>query len=220
MQLIDELRSEHELIDPVVGALRTYVSRLVRGEAPLSDGKEFLVFFRVFAGRFHHEREEEILLPALVREVSLPADRGPIAVVIHDHHEMAALLDAMEPLFSLPALAPGDMKLLEELAVRYSRSLWLHIDAENSVLFPESEDRLRRNAVYELACRMPDAGELAAKAVGEALLRTYPPSDDSELVRGEGCMVCPSYHERCSGIEREWWNEHEWEEFDEHIGAS
>ena len=34
--LIDELRSEHELIDPVVGALRTYVSRLVRDEAPLS----------------------------------------------------------------------------------------------------------------------------------------------------------------------------------------
>ena len=39
------------------------------------------------------------------------------------------------------------------LAMEYSRTLWLHLDAENSVLLPESEARPRRNNVTELPSR-------------------------------------------------------------------
>jgi hypothetical protein len=33
-------------------------------------------------------------------------------------------------------------------------------------------------------------------------------------------MMCPAYGPRCGGVEREWWNENEWDEFADHIGAS
>ena len=49
-----------------------------------------MTFFRVFAGAFHHEREEVVLFPALIRDAGLPADRGPIAVILDDHRRMAA----------------------------------------------------------------------------------------------------------------------------------
>jgi hypothetical protein len=39
-------------------------------------------------------------------------------------------------------------------------------------------------------------------------------------VRGEGCVVCPSYGDTCAGIEREWWNEWEWEELSERVGGA
>jgi hypothetical protein len=32
-------------------------------------------------------------------------------------------------------------------------------------------------------------------------------------VRGDGCVICPSYGVTCEGLEREWWNAHEWDEF-------
>lgn len=38
-------------------------------------------------------------------------------------------------------------------AVEYAHASWRHIDTEGSVLFPESEPRLRREGVAELASR-------------------------------------------------------------------
>jgi hypothetical protein len=42
------------------------------------------------------------------------------------------------------------VRRLESLAIAYSRALWRHIDAENTVLFPEAEARLPQTGVPEL----------------------------------------------------------------------
>ncbi len=63
MKLIDELKSEHERIDRVAGSLRTWVNRLLQGDAPVSDGRKFMRFFEIYAVNRHHRREEEVLFP-------------------------------------------------------------------------------------------------------------------------------------------------------------
>jgi hemerythrin-like domain-containing protein len=178
-----------------------------------------MTFFRVFAGAFHHEREESVLFPSLVRDANLPADRGPIAVIVDDHHRMAAILDRIEEVLGRDAGGEGDLETLRELAKSYSHELWAHIDAENSVLLPESEERLRQNGVRELPCREPDEHESEARRTGEELVASYPPMEP-DSIRGDGCMMCPAYGPRCGGVEREWWNDNEWDEFADHIGAS
>ena len=95
--------------------------------------------------------------------------------------------------------------------------MWHHIDAENSVLFPECEQRLPRHGVAELPSRAPTADEAAAQADGQALLETYPPAAEPAVLRGDGCVMCPRFVENCEGIERVWWNEHEWDEFEDHL---
>jgi hypothetical protein len=105
----------------------------------------------------------------------------------------------------------------EPAALRYTEELWHHIDAENSVLFPESAQRLRRHAVAELPTREPTAAEEAARTAGEALVAAYPPVPEPDVLRGDGCVVCPAYERSCRGLEREWWNEWEWEEFGGHL---
>lgn len=97
MRLIDELRLEHHLIERVAGSLRVYARALARGEAPPGDAARFLEFFQVFAGRFHHGREEDTLFVALERDAELPATRGPIAAMLDNHHRMGRLLDEMAP---------------------------------------------------------------------------------------------------------------------------
>jgi hypothetical protein len=70
----------------------------------------------------------------------------------------------------------------------------------------ESIDRLRRNGVTRLEGRDPTAEERAARELGEQLTERFPPLDDPEIVRGDGCIACSAFGETCGGIETEWWN--------------
>jgi hemerythrin-like domain-containing protein len=197
MRLIDDLRAEHVLIEQAVGSLWTFASQ---GAADAADAAAFLRFFKLYAGRWHHAREEDVLFPALVA-TEVPGDRGPLKVLLDAHAAMATMLDA---------------GITAQSAARYGKALLHHIDAENSVLFPESEIRLRGKG--ELTCREPDAEESAARAEGERLVAKYPPSELPDLFRGEGCVACAAYGSGCDGIEREWWSELEWEDALERMG--
>ncbi len=215
MKLLDDLQREHELIEQVLGALRGYTARLVHRQAELQDGFLFVEFLETYAGRWHHQREEGVLFPALRDHALLPADRGPIAVLLNDHAAGASALRSMRQ-----SLDDANLGEFERVAVDYSRALWAHIDAENSVLFPESEQQLRRNQIVELPCgEIPD--DVAAVAArGAELISRYGTAAAEDAVRGEGCVMCPAYGDTCGGVEREWWNEWQWEELDEHIAGS
>jgi len=209
VKLLEELRSEHDLIDRVAASLQAFAKlRRVREGDP-RDGAGFLRFFRSFSGSYHHGREEETLFHILVQQAELKPSGGPIGALSDQHRWMALTLERMAPL--LPSDRPVDRENLLELAQRYTRALWQHIDAENSVLLPESEERLHRCGVLELTGRAPSPEEAAAREAGERLLRAYPPVPDPEAIRGEGCVICLSYGTTCRGLEREWWNDYEWE---------
>ncbi|MCK6685567.1 MAG: hemerythrin domain-containing protein [Thermoanaerobaculia bacterium] len=218
MRLIDELRSEHELIEKVAGSLRTFVSQRVRDEGDHRDGERFLAFFRHYAGTFHHAREEDILLPVLVRELELPETSGPIRSLIDQHHSMAATLASVATLVSQEHLDDEEKVRLVSGSNDYVRSLWQHIDAENSVLLPEAEERLKWAGVHELPDREITEEEARARDWGPDLLSLYPPLPDPEAIRGEGCVICPSHGVSCEGLEREWWTGSEWETFEGRSG--
>lgn len=213
MQLLDELRREHDLIDRLLGSLRTFAAKLAGSGASAADGFAILDCLQAYAGDWHHEREEGVLFPALARFV--PSDRGPIAVLLSDHHALAGALAAMRA-----SLAAGDAETFARLVREYTSALWAHIDAENSVLFPESAIQLRRNGIRELASRETPAAIVDVMRRAEKLIGRYPAGDAADVVRGDGCVVCPVYGETCSGIEREWWNEWEWEELEEHVAGA
>lgn len=218
MRLIEELRAEHDLIEAVAGSLRTFVAARRQGRGDPADGQAFLTFLRLYAGHFHHAREEDTLFAALVQDVRLP-ESGPIETLVGDHRRLAALLEEIEPLIAADVLNEASGAALERLATDYSRGLWHHIDAENFVLLPESEVRLRKHGIRELPSRALTGEEEAAMRAGQALLKRYPPMQDAGVVRGDGCVCCPAFVEGCKGLEREWWNEWEWEELDDHLSA-
>jgi hemerythrin-like domain-containing protein len=215
MVLLDELHAEHEVIERVAGALLTYANEPGAGRSA-EDGAAFLRFFRLYAGHFHHAREEDTLFVALRDRAGLPADRGPIATMIADHVRMADLLNEVEA--DLGAGAVGAARLPESAAA-YVHALWHHIDAENSVLFPECGPRLRRNGVTELPSRPMAPDEREARSAGQALVARYPPPANPDVMRGEGCIMCPAFGVTCRGLELEWWNEWEWDEFEDRMNG-
>jgi hemerythrin-like domain-containing protein len=215
MTLVDELRAEHAVIERVAGALLTYAAEPPDRIAP-DDGRAFLAFFRLYANHFHHAREEDSLFAALRDRAGLPADRGPLATMVADHRRMAGLLDELASAVEGGAAAGSRVR---ESATAYVHALWHHIDAEDSVLFPECEPRLRRNGVTELPSRPITAEEGDALAAGQALTLRYPPAAHPDVMRGEGCIMCPAFGVTCRGLELEWWNEWEWDEFEDRMSG-
>jgi hemerythrin-like domain-containing protein len=218
VHLIDELRAEHVLIEKVAGSLRTFVALRLSGKAVPEDGERFLRFFRLYAGTYHHAREEDILMPALTAEAELAADSGPLRSLIDQHHTMAATLAEVAPLLTGVLENDSQKEAIVFLSNKYVRALWQHIDAENSVLLPESEVRLKWAGVHELPDRRLTEEEADARAGGEELAIEYPQIPDPEAIRGEGCVVCPSLGTTCGGLEREWWTDSEWETFADRSG--
>lgn len=204
MRLFDEFRAEHLLVDRVAGSLIRFAEMAAGGESSEEDVADFVNFFRVFVAGYHHEREEQTLFPVLVERAEVPADRGPLPSIEADHRTAATLVDELEE-------ACGNLERVADAARRLAHHLWEHVDKEDSVLFPESSERLRRNGVTRLEGREPTAEEEAARGLGERLTVRFPPLDDPEVVRGDGCIACSAFGETCGGIETEWWNDWEHE---------
>lgn len=219
MQLIQDLRDEHDLIERMLGSLRTFVAERLAGQAPLEDASAFLAFFQRYAGDFHHDREETVLFAALVERAELTGDRGPIAALTDQHRRMGDILRELGTLLAAALASDGDRTRLGDLTVAYSHALWRHIDAENSVLLPEAEERLRRAHVLELPSRPMNRAEAGAQEAALALLLRYRPLYDPSVHRGDGCIACPSYGTTCDGLEQEWWTDLEWEDMWERRGG-
>lgn len=214
MQLLDSLRREHDLIEEVALSLLTYAKSAA---APEEDGPAYLRFFDLYVGRFHHGREEDVLFPALAEATEAPADRGPIPVLLRDHEVMAGVRKELAHLLSI---APGrrDAARLGVVADRFVRALLLHIDAENGVLYPESEARFRRASVLDLPDRAPDAEEEAAAREAAALITRHRPARLPDLIRGGSCAACPFFGAECEGVERAWSSDLEWDDMIDRVG--
>ena len=210
MQLLEELRAEHDLIDLMLESFRTAVNQFISTESGPRDLVRFVRFFRVYADQFHHSREEEVLFATLVYQLHLPGDRGPIAVLTDDHRHFKAWLDQIEQLITRQTLSPADQIQLQTATEQYIAALQHHIDAENSVLFLEGEICLRDAGISELPSRSLTADEQQVRLVAEELLQRYPPTSNVEVIRGDGCVLCPAYQKTCDGYESEWPNASRW----------
>jgi hemerythrin-like domain-containing protein len=137
------LAEEHALILRAVELLERGLARL---EAGTSMGGPFFValaeFFRVFADRYHHGKEEGILFPFMVAEMDYPQKSGPIAVLSSDHAAGRAHVRAMADAAARLAAEPAATAELLEHGLAYAVLLRAHIDREDHKVFPTVEDFL------------------------------------------------------------------------------
>jgi len=136
------LREEHRVILRAIALLEVAAGRLGDGR-PLPDGwwDALLDWLRAFADLNHHGKEERHLFPALA-QAGIPADGGPVSVMLEEHAEGRALIQAM---------AGGRPDRRVEAARRYGHLLRAHIDKENEVLLPLAEAVLDSQAQLLLA---------------------------------------------------------------------
>lgn len=137
----DQLREEHELVLMVVEAMEREVEDIERTGRVHTDRVEMMVdFTRNFTDGCHHHKEEEVLFPALEERSS--AAGGPVSIMLSEHmagrEAIAAIVESL-PRANDDADARSDV--LENLRL-YAYLLRLHIQKENTVLFPLAEETL------------------------------------------------------------------------------
>ena len=148
------LMDEHRVIEQVLDCLDAMAGRCAReGRLDAEAATQAIDFFRAFADRCHHAKEEDLLFP-LMESRGFRPDAGPTAVMRAEHVQGRSLVAAMEA--AVPGAAAGgaaDLESWQRAARHYSALLREHIQKEDHCLFPMAERGLLPADMAELERR-------------------------------------------------------------------
>jgi hemerythrin-like domain-containing protein len=140
MQATDILSSEHRVIERVITALETGARRLQTGQ-PIRP--EFFLdaaqFIKGFADGCHHRKEEGVLFKAMA-DNGMPAQGGPVGVMLSEHEQGRVYTRGMRE--NAEKLLAGDATAKQgviENALGYAGLLRQHIMKEDNILFPMAD---------------------------------------------------------------------------------
>lgn len=146
-QAMDDLKHEHDALLHALEVLDALCQRLRHPEQGQTVDPQDLVqltgFFREFADRCHHGKEEDLLFPALAEaQLSPPGELQQ--QLLAEHEEGRQAMRAMQQEAGTPG--PG----FADAAERYAQLLRRHIQTENTQLLPWVEQQLGAPRLDEL----------------------------------------------------------------------
>ncbi len=136
MAALDSLRAEHALILEIVGSLEERTHASADGRLPHEYVRAMLDFLRIYVDTNHHGKEERVLFAHIDGDPFLKTVSN---VLIEDHREGSALVDAIEC-----ALLEGRPVARE--VETYAAFIRLHIQRENDMIFELAESALDAHA--------------------------------------------------------------------------
>jgi len=145
------LRKEHDAILKMLGATEEAIRRLDSGGTVKPETLEGLLeFFRLFADKCHHGKEEDLLFP-LLESRGMPRLGGPTGVMLHEHEQGRALIKRMVEATEACKRGEKAEAAWAEAARGYTALLRQHIDKENNILFVMAENMLTAEEQRQLA---------------------------------------------------------------------
>lgn len=139
MKATDDLSHDHQLILKSLGILRSKAAAWLNDRpGAYEDCRALLTSLKKFADRCHHGKEESALFPKLM-QAGMPADTGPLRVLLFEHDQARDLMRGMEQ--AVEAKYPSHFALF---AKRYAELLEQHIAKEDDVLFVKANEILSR----------------------------------------------------------------------------
>ena len=143
MQATDVLQEEHEVINQVLDCLEKIAQQCEEtGKLDVASAQDAVDFFRNFADRCHHGKEEAHLFPLLEKR-GFSKDAGPTAVMRLEHDQGRACVKGMsEAIAAAKEHDPGAAKRFVTHAQAYVELLRQHIQKENQCLFPMANQAL------------------------------------------------------------------------------
>lgn len=151
MRAIDILMEEHRNIERVLDALEIMAGHLSRGgEVRPGFFLEAAAFCAEYADGVHHHKEEDVLFESIIAS-GMPADQGPIPVMLTEHEQGRAFTRGIrEAALRLEQGDEGARRDLVAHAGGYVALLRDHIAKEDEVLFPMADGLLSDAAQAEV----------------------------------------------------------------------
>lgn len=154
---IYQMTAEHRHIETVTKSLRDAVAALGNGQRlNVEKLRNVVEFLRVYAGRRHHQREEALFFPILVRR-GVPAQGCPLGGLKHEHEKGRALISALDERITFyEQQRPGSGQVLrqtlQEIIKLYRHHLWM----EDAMVFPMAEKLVSEDDNRELMIKFGD----------------------------------------------------------------
>lgn len=200
-QAIQDLMNEHRLIEQVLGSLETFAERLERGDAAeRKTVQDYGDFFRNFADKCHHGKEEDRLF-AKMADHGFPREYGPLAVMLAEHAEGRSHVGVLaETGEGSGPLTEEERESVARHAKAYIPLLRAHIMKEDNVLYPMAMQALPGGVLDAMAQEfeaferdvMGEGQHERFHALAESLIAAYPP-DPAKMAAGSACMSCAGH---------------------------
>jgi hemerythrin-like domain-containing protein len=137
MKPTEILMAEHRVIEQVLNVLESMAAQAERtGKVEKQDATDIVSFFRTFADKSHHGKEEAILFPALEAK-GFPRDGGPTGVMMHEHELGRSYVRGMADAIEKDAANP-----FAQNARAFIELLRQHIQKEDHCLFGMADQAL------------------------------------------------------------------------------
>jgi hemerythrin-like domain-containing protein len=171
MRPTDILSDEHRVIVQVLDCLEKMVDESrAQGRLEAEPARDAVSFFRMFADRCHHGKEEAHLFPAMEAK-GFSRDHGPTGVMRHEHDLGRAHVRGMDE--AIDAASAGDPRALEQFtehARAYVELLQEHIQKEDHCLFAMANQAFSDEDQRAL---MQAFEKVEAEEMGEGTHETY-----------------------------------------------
>ena len=197
---IESMMLEHDLIVQVLSSLQRMAEKAAAGDdVPRGDVAGFGRFFRDFADKCHHGKEEERLFVKMV-EAGFPRHGGPIAVMLSEHDAGREEVRGLNQLGAGSGpLSAAETAELIDYASRFVPLLYAHIQKENNILYPMAQSTISPGefARLDASCAAFDQeirerlDVAALKALAADLVDKYP-SNSADLAVYGACGACSS----------------------------
>lgn len=133
----EDLVHEHEgilrglkILEEMAGSIKK------KRSVEVNDLRDILDFFKTFADKCHHGKEESLLFPAM-EKYGIPNVNGPIGQMLYEHEKGRKCLREMTE-----DVNADNLDSFAENAAEYIRLLRDHIVKENAVLFPLGDEKI------------------------------------------------------------------------------
>jgi DUF438 domain-containing protein len=132
----DYLIAEHELIERSMAVLKACLDNFDKAVTQHFQMQRALDFLLAFGDTMHNRKEENILFPLMIQR-GLPAQGGPIGVMLMEHESERTLLQRMLAQLTGLATAPEATRTeFRQQGLDYLKIRAEHIWKENDILYP------------------------------------------------------------------------------------
>ena len=172
MQPTDILMNEHRLIEQVLNCLEKILEQCAtEKKLDAKSAKQAIEFFRSFADRGHHGKEEAQLFPVLEAN-GFSGGCSPVVVMLREHELGRLYIQSMDAAIELAA--DGDSESLKwfiQHGQSYLKLLREHIHKENICLFPAANHRLTEKDQEQLQAVFE---KIEAEEIGQGTHESVP----------------------------------------------
>ena len=181
MKAIDILMDEHQVILKVLDALEVYAQGIQKNNGTdYKDFARFAEFFREFADKCHHGKEEAILFEEMINH-GISRERGPLAVMYYDHDLGRTQVRIMAEIGSTPQFDETARQKAVQSAFTYITMLRSHIFKEDRILYPMALQSIPTQVMEDMAEKFEEFEEKETGAgvhhylhkLGEELIEKY-----------------------------------------------